>query len=664
MPYLKHAHWFIAAFVIAIELTPASAQNFIDNIIVTTRRSQSAQFTNPGNIHISIPSDADLIYPADMMNRVPGVYIQRGSGQEHLTALRSPILTAGAGAGSFLYLEDNVPLRAAGFANVNALMDVILSDAARVETVRGPSSALYGSNAQHGMINVIAPEPEESSSYLSIQAGSYGRYHLTTATTLRQTNHASRLSISLSGEEEGARANAGFGQQKFRWQTKWGAGDKTARLSLAGMNLNQETAGYASDFRDQTLAKANDDDNAHRDAWSLRAALKLEKTNGDSRISLTPYWRKNKMTFRMHFLSTADPLEKNAHESLGILSAYERTSPAGHLVIIGLDIDYTQGSMWQFQTNPARFGYLPGLQYDYQVTATSLAPYAHAEWMLAPQTKLTTGLRAELTQYRYDNNTSNGGFGRFLRPADREDDFDTLSPKLGLTHQIGQHLVFVNLSRGSRAPQTTDMYRLRMGQNIGDIRPEKLDSVEIGWRLQHQNFALETTAYHMKKKNYYFRDSNSENLSNGKTSHAGLEVDLSAHYQRLSGAIRASYARHLYEFTHAPNQIMSGQDIDSAPRKIMQAELGYDITSELATKLHWHYIGPYHMNESGSQKYDGHSLVDFNLFWRAQENYEMRFAINNLFDKAYARRADFAFGQARYFPGERRHWSFYIKRYF
>ncbi len=145
------------------------------------------------------------------------------------------------------------------------------------------------------------------------------------------------------------------------------------------------------------------------------------------------------------------------------------------------------------------------------------------------------------------------------------------------------------------------MYRLRVGQNIGDIRPEKLDSAEIGWRIQHQNFALETTAYRMKKKNYYFRDSNSENLSNGKTSHTGLEIDLSAHYQRLHGAVRASYARQLYEFTHAPNQILSGQDIDSAPRKLMQAELGYDITSELATKLQWHYISAYHMNESGSQ---------------------------------------------------------------
>ena len=51
-----------------------------------------------------------------MLNRAPGVHIHRGSGQEHLTAIRSPVLVGGAGAGSFLYLEDGIPMRAAGFA--------------------------------------------------------------------------------------------------------------------------------------------------------------------------------------------------------------------------------------------------------------------------------------------------------------------------------------------------------------------------------------------------------------------------------------------------------------------------------------------------------------------------------------------------------------------
>jgi len=95
-----------------------------------------------------------LVHPAEALNRVAGVNIHRGSGQEHLTAIRSPVLTGGAGAGSFLYLEDGVPLRAAGFANVNGLFEAGTEFANKVEVFKGPGPAFYGSNAVHGLINV------------------------------------------------------------------------------------------------------------------------------------------------------------------------------------------------------------------------------------------------------------------------------------------------------------------------------------------------------------------------------------------------------------------------------------------------------------------------------------------------------------------------------
>jgi len=49
------------------------------------------------------PEGLTLAHPAERLNTVAGVNIHRGSGQEHLTAIRSPVLTGGAGAGSFLF---------------------------------------------------------------------------------------------------------------------------------------------------------------------------------------------------------------------------------------------------------------------------------------------------------------------------------------------------------------------------------------------------------------------------------------------------------------------------------------------------------------------------------------------------------------------------------
>ena len=42
---------------------------------------------------------------------MPGTLIQRGSGQESLTAIRSPVLTGPGSCGAFLMLENGVPIQ-------------------------------------------------------------------------------------------------------------------------------------------------------------------------------------------------------------------------------------------------------------------------------------------------------------------------------------------------------------------------------------------------------------------------------------------------------------------------------------------------------------------------------------------------------------------------
>ena len=54
----------------------------------------------------------------ELLTRVPSVWLSRGSGQEHLTAIRSPVLTGAGSCGAFLYLEDGIPIRPTGFCNV------------------------------------------------------------------------------------------------------------------------------------------------------------------------------------------------------------------------------------------------------------------------------------------------------------------------------------------------------------------------------------------------------------------------------------------------------------------------------------------------------------------------------------------------------------------
>ena len=59
-------------------------------------------------------------------------------------------------------------MRAPGFANVNALMDAMPGHAQSIEIVRGPGSALYGSNA-YGLINFISARLRKTSHVLILQ---------------------------------------------------------------------------------------------------------------------------------------------------------------------------------------------------------------------------------------------------------------------------------------------------------------------------------------------------------------------------------------------------------------------------------------------------------------------------------------------------------------
>ncbi|MEC7184560.1 MAG: TonB-dependent receptor, partial [Pseudomonadota bacterium] len=75
----------------------------LNSLIVTGKRAESLKQNMPGNIKV-ILEDETFIHPVEAFASVPGVMMHRGSGVEHLTAIRSPVLVGGAGAGSFLFM--------------------------------------------------------------------------------------------------------------------------------------------------------------------------------------------------------------------------------------------------------------------------------------------------------------------------------------------------------------------------------------------------------------------------------------------------------------------------------------------------------------------------------------------------------------------------------
>ena len=147
-----------------------------DEVVVTATREPRDSLTTPASV--SRIGGADLAelsakHQSEALNQSAGVYIQRGSGAESLTAIRSPVL-AGAGAcGAFLVTEDNIPIRPVGFCNLNEMFELNYEQAGAIEVLRGPGSAMYGASAVHGIVNLLSPRVADLADFSAgIEGGS------------------------------------------------------------------------------------------------------------------------------------------------------------------------------------------------------------------------------------------------------------------------------------------------------------------------------------------------------------------------------------------------------------------------------------------------------------------------------------------------------------
>ena len=155
---------FIAGASIAVATAARADSPTLEVIVVTAQRQPVAALATPLSIGRVDRDAIELLgatHSSEALNRVPGVMVQRGSGQESLTAIRSPVLTGAGSCGAFLFLENGVPIRPVGFCNVNEMLEINTEQADAIEILRGTGSALYGSNSVHGTINVLQDAPPD-----------------------------------------------------------------------------------------------------------------------------------------------------------------------------------------------------------------------------------------------------------------------------------------------------------------------------------------------------------------------------------------------------------------------------------------------------------------------------------------------------------------------
>lgn len=669
-----------AALVFLTPMVCTAQDRNVGQMIVTATRVERPLLDHPGSITRLAAEDIrarGATHHSEIMNRVAGTMIQRGSGQESLTALRSPVLTGAGSCGAFLMLEDGIPIRPTGFCNVNDLFEVNTEQADAIEILRGPGSALYGSNALHGTVNVLFDDAAEQPGWgASAEGGSdeYRRFKgaisdANVATDWRLIGHWTR--------DGGFREDSGFDEAKLNALLAHRFEASTLQVRLAGTNLNQETAGFIQGFEayeDEELSESNPNPEAFRDAYSARLTAHWQRPSGEDRsFDVRATARSSRMDFLQHFL-LGKPLEENGQDSAAIFLSYGGGSDRARFTF-GIDGEVSDSFLLETQSGPTTEGTPPqqvirpaGKHYDYEVATWVAAAYGQIEYALTPTLELTAGLRGEIVNYDYDNrmltgNTDENGLPcpggcLFNRPADRVDEFTNVAPKVALTWAFRpEHRLYLSAARGFRAPETSELYRLQRQQSVADLDSERIDSVELGVRGLASAFDYSLVAFWLEKRNVILRDANAFNVSDGRTGHRGLEYELGwSALANLRLTAAGSFARHRYEFDRSAEQgelIVDGNDVDTAPHQIHSLRVEWRPGTDWSVATELAHVGEYFVDAANLNRYEGHELVNLSLAWQFAEGWHTSVRVNNLLDTAYADRADFAFGNYRYFPGRR-----------
>ncbi|HWB40805.1 MAG TPA: TonB-dependent receptor [Gemmatimonadales bacterium] len=645
----------------------------LPEVVVSSSREAQLASTTPVSVGVIRGEEIRETrghHPAEIVNRTPGVYVSNFGGEGHATAIRQPITTKAL----YAYLEDGVPIRSTGFFNHNALYEINIPQAGRLEVIKGPGTAVYGSDAIGGVVNAFTRDPSphpEAELFLEGGSTTYVRGLGTASTSIGRSGFRADVNVTRS---DGWREGTPYDRQSGTLRWDYHLSDRSRLKTVAAFSHIDQPGDGGSDLTPEDYAAIPSrtySPIAFRRVKAARLSTELQILGETSSFGATLYTRYNELDLLPSWQLSFDPqVWESRHRSVGLLTRYRKlVAPLRTNLSTGVDLEYTPGSRLETGIAPQRAGqvftgYTTGeVQYDYDVTFWQASPYAQADVSLPGRVQLSAGARYDHIGYDYDNRLSDLATGSHRRPGSTGVTFDRISPKLGATWELAPNAnLFASYREAFRAPSESQLFRQGSAVSTVDLKPVRAESWEAGFRTALGGIVtLEATGYSMRLRDdilTFFDPTNGLRLTQnaGATNHRGVELGAGvglARGLRLDGAV--SYAKHTYvEWQPRPGVDYTGNEMELAPRFLGNGRLSYrpPFLSSGVVAVEWVKLGSYWMDPENTHKYEGHDL--FNLFATVPvtAHLELSGRVTNLADSRFAETSSFNAQQGeRFRPG-------------
>ena len=528
---------------------PAWAQptdSALQPVVITGSATDQQRWRAPASIDVVDGSelrDGQLqINLSEALGRVPGLVIQNR--QNYAQDLQISIRGAGArasfGVRGVRLFVDGIP--ASGPDGQGQAANFPLGSAERIEVIRGPYSALYGSSSG-GVIALTTQDGGVPATWRTgFAAGADGLLRLSTQATGQSGGVHYGLALST------------FSTDGLRPQSA--ADRSTANLKLSRPYDDGRVVLLFNRLSDNALdplglSRTEFDADPYQ---TTPAARSLNTRKSTSQTQLGVAWQ--------HRLGGGHSMEWMAYggeravvqfQAIPVGTQQAPGSPGG---VIDLDRGYWGwNARWRFDqqlaegrltlvaglaadrqddlrrgfnnfTSPTTLGVQGTLRRDETNRATTLAPYAQAEWDSADWT-WSAGIRH--TQVRFRSND------RFIAPGNPDDSgasrYSGSSPVLGVRWRLADHLqAFASAGIGFETPTLNEAAYQASGASGLNTRltPSRSQNLEMGLRARHGNAAWTATVFSTRTRDEIAVLSNSGGRASfqnvGRSLRQGLEL--------------------------------------------------------------------------------------------------------------------------------------------
>ena len=512
----------------------------VDPVVVIGTRSQRLASNTPATVSVIDAAQIEKMLATDIKDLIrfePGVSVPTSPARFSLALsgagrdANSGFTIRGMGGDRVLIINDGVRLpagfsfgaQAVGRGGYNDL-DLIKS----VEILRGPASALYGSD---GIAGAVAFTTKDPSDFLTGDQtfGARGRvaYNSADEGWTEGVAFAGR-SGSLSGllaytrrdaqetENKGSVGGVGptrtepnpqdFSSNAILGKLVWEV-NPNHTLRLTYDHLDSEMDGDALSSRSATVLAVTANDETQRDRVS--ADWRFQDFAGLSDGSVSFYWQD--ATTRQYTFEDRTPAVDRVRDTTFDNTVYGFAAQGARVFGEGSAVQHrvTVGGDWSMTKQEGiRDGVTPPVGETFPIRAFPKTEFQLAGLFVQDEIELLDGALSIIPAVRYDwYDLSPKIDAQFPAAASGQSD-DHISPKLGVVYWTGAHLgVFANYSLGFRAPSPMQVNNFFENPVFGyrsipnpNLSPETSESFEAGFRLRDIDveggkMRLNTTAF-------------------------------------------------------------------------------------------------------------------------------------------------------------------------